>query len=96
MVTGKSLLSQIPMPNRNTPDITTNSVEKKPTEIIASVKGGDVKDTSRPAPQGFWEKIREKLIEYRINKIEQKSPEQRTAIEQAEYEANQRNLNCMV
>ncbi len=99
MVSGTSLLSQIPMP--------TQKQEVKSS--VASVKVGDVEiedSGSKPInnnpalllPEGnsFFLKLKNKFIQYRMNKIAQKSPEQRTPTEQAEYEANQRSLNSVI
>lgn len=99
MVSGTSLLSQIPMPAQKS--------EIQPP--AASVKVGDVEIESSDSnpinsnpvlslPEGnsFFQKLKNKFIQYRMNKIARKSPEQRTPVEQAEYEANQRSLNSVI
>lgn len=101
MVSGTSLLSQIPLPSQN------QKTQMQPA--VASVKVGDVEiegsgsyptsqNPSLPLPEakGFFEKLKNKFIQYRMNKIAQKSPEQRTETEQAEYEANQQSLNSVI
>ena len=99
MVSGTSLLSQIPMPTQKS-EIQTPA---------ASVKVGDVEfegsgsyptsqNPSLPLPpeNTFLQKLKNKIIRYRANKISSKPPEQRTPTEQAEYEANQRSLNSVI
>ena len=99
MVSGTSLLSQIPMPVQKS--------EIQPP--AASVKVGDVEIESSDSnpinsnpvlslPEGnsFFQKLKNKFIQYRMNKIARKLPEQRTPVEQAEYEANQRSLNSVI
>lgn len=99
MVSGTSLLSQIPLPSQKT--------QMQPA--VASVKVGDVEfegsgsyptsqNPSFPLPpeNTFLQKLKNKIIRYRANKISSKPPEERTAIEQAEYEANQRSLNSVI
>lgn len=99
MISDTNLLSQIPLPSQKT--------AMQPA--VASVKVGDVEiedsdsysastNPSLPQPEakGFFEKLKNKFVQYRMNKIAQKSPEQRTATEQAEYEANQRSINSVI
>ena len=99
MVSGTSLLSQIPISGQKS--------EVQPP--VASVNVGDVEiegSDSNPLNNNpslflsegnsFFQKLKNKFIQYRMNKIAQKSPEQRTPTEQAEYEANQRSLNSVI
>ena len=90
MTVGRSLLSQIPMPKNHI----------KVTTPLASVKVGEVQRDeqayTQSEPKTWWEKLKNKLVEYRMNKIANKSPEKRTPNEQAEYEANQKSLNNVI
>lgn len=92
MTVGKSLLSQIPIPQ--------NSGDIKVTTPLASVKVGEVEQEPQTQletqPKSWLEKLKNKLVEYRMNKIANKSPEQRTPNEQAEFEANQKSMNYMI
>lgn len=92
MTVGTSLLSQIPIPQKHS-DI-------KVTTPLASVKVGEIENDipkQTTTPTNSWlDKLKNKFIEYRMNKIANKSPEERTPNEQAEYEANQKSINCMV
>ena len=92
MTTSTSLLSKIPIPQKPNDIIVTTP--------LASVKVGDIEQDTPKAhtteSTSWWQKLKNKYIEYRMNKIANKSPEQRTANEQAEYEANQKSLNCGV
>lgn len=99
MVKGTSLLSQIPLPSQKT----------AMPPAVASVKVGDFdikgsdewykemnKESSKLGLKGFFERLKFKFVQYRMNKIAKKSPEERTPVEQAEYEANQHSMNCVV
>lgn len=89
MTIGASLLSQIPMPKQGV-------VSQQP---VASVKVGDIeREVSVGDEQGgnWLDKLKNKFIRYRMNKISQKLPEERTPVEQAEYEANLKSVDCMV
>ena len=99
MVSGTSLLSQIPMPTQKS-EIQTPAASVKVGGV--EIEGSDSNPiNSNPVlsfPEGnsFFQKLKNKFIQYRMNKIAQKSPEQRTPTEQAEYEANQRTLNSVI
>lgn len=89
MTVGASLLSQIPIPQQK------NTIQTP----VASVKVGDIeRETVDNTKQNsnWLDKIKNKFVQYRMNKIAQKSSEERTPTEQAEYEANQKYLDCMV
>ena len=88
-----SLLSQIPMPQRQ-----WQTVVKAP--VVASVKVGDVgactNSANTDSKTGFVEKIKQKLIEKRLASLESIPPEKRTLVQQAEIEANNKSLDYMV
>jgi len=90
MTVSRSLLAQIPLPKQ----------EMKPTTPVASIKVGDVEaDKScveNNTSNNWLDRLKNKIIEYRMKKIAQKSPEERTPNEQAEYEANQKSMNCVI
>lgn len=94
MTIGTNLLDTIPMPTAKPMPQNT---------VVASVKVGDIDDSGsnkpiykEPERGGFFNKIRNILVEYRMKKIAAKAPDLRTPVEQAEYEANQKNINCVV
>ena len=93
MTAHASLLSQIPMPQAQWKTITQ-------TPVVASVKVGDVGDTAKYEKTdfqfGFIEKIKQKLIEKRLAKLENIPPERRTPVQQAEIEANKKSLDYMI
>lgn len=99
MVSGTSLLSQIPMPTQKS-EIQTPAASVKVGDV--EIEGSDSNPInsnpvlSLPEGNSFFQKLKNKFIQYRMNKIAQKSPEQRTPTEQAEYEANQRSLNSVI
>ncbi len=93
MTVNASLISQIPV---------TSATQQPSVNMpaVASVKVGDVVETHNGVvyeePKGLVEKFKAWLVEYRMKKLEEKSPEKRTPSEQAEYEANQKSLNLQV
>ena len=99
MVSGTSLLSQIPMPTQKS-EIQTPAASVKVGDV--EIEGSDSNPInsnpvlSLPEGNSFFQKLKNKFIQYRMNKIAQKPPKQRTPTEQAEYEANQRSLNSVI
>ena len=90
MSVGTSLLTQIPIPNNPKPN----------QAVLPSIKVGEVECDNQKVnlktELTFWQKIRNKLVNYRMNKIANKTPEQRTINEQAEYEANKKIISCII
>lgn len=91
-----SLLSTIPIPQQQWQT-------KSQTPVVASVNVGDVllndKSSSYTLPKqslGFWDRLKQSLIERRLKKLENISPENRTLAQQAEIDANKKALNYMV
>lgn len=93
MIVNASLISQMPSASAQA----QSSQPKVTLPAVASVKVGDVVETHDGVvyeePKGLIEKLKSWLVEYRIKKLEEKSPEQRTPSEQAEYEANLKTMN---
>ncbi len=96
-----SLLSNVPVPEQNW--------QTKPNApAIASVKVGEVCDSGYSQPNvvqddssktifGKWvDNLRQKLVQKRMQKLESIPEDKRTPAQQAEYEANQKSLNCVV
>lgn len=88
MVTGASLLTQIPMPKH----IPQYSNESAP---IASICVGDV-NADKPENKDFIERMKDIFIKKRIKSIENKPLEKRSETEKAELEANKQALDYMV
>ena len=88
-----SLLSQIPIPQKQ-----WQTTTKAP--IVASVKVGEIDGLSKSEQSdfglSFLDKIKQKLVEKRLAKLESIPPEKRTAIQQAEIEANKKSLDYMI
>lgn len=92
MVVNASLMSQM----RSVTTQTKSFQPKVDFPAVASVKVGDIAEQHDGVvyeePKGFIEKIKSWLVEYRVKKIAEKAPEERTPSEQAEYEANQKTM----
>ena len=90
MALSVDLISKVPAYNTSTQSNTLNaSVQSQDT---SSKKIEQIKDSA----QTFVDKIKDKIIEQRMQKIAQKPEQERTEAEQAEYEANQNTINYMV
>ncbi len=91
-----SLLSTIPIPQQQWQT-------KSQTPVVASVNVGDVLSTNKNQSSsladkslGFWDRVKQSLIQKRLKKLESISPENRTPAQQAEIDANKKALNYMV
>lgn len=99
MINGTSLLSQIPLPSQKTavqPAVASVKVGDFNIEGSDELYGEMYKDSLKLESKSFVERLKNKFVQYRMNKIAKKPAEERTPAEQAEYEANQRSLNSMV
>lgn len=94
MTVSPSLLNTIPLPSQNIQ--TTASVPS-----VASVNVSDVKDDlpryEEPLFENnflnnFAQKIKQKIFEARMKKLENIPPEKRTVSQQAEIEANEKQI----
>lgn len=90
-----SLLSTIPMPQQNWQ-------AKSNVPAVASVKVGDITDcvqevsVQEPDSTGMFARLKNYFLQKRLKQLENIPPEKRTAVQQAELEANKQSLNCVV
>lgn len=96
-----SLLSNVPVPEQNWHT-------KSNAPAIASIKVGEVcqsgpsqtnvmqNDSSKTFFGKWINNLRQKLVQKRMQKLESIPEDKRTPAQQAEYEANQKSLNCVV
>ena len=94
MTVSPSLLNTIPLPSQN-----IQTTASSPS--VASVNVSDVKDDlprhEEPLFENnflnnFAQKIKQKIFEARIKKLENIPPEKRTVSQQAEIEANEKQI----
>lgn len=91
-----SLLSTIPLPSQNWQTQST-------VPSVASIKVGDISnDCTQKLPgedsfsSGILSRLRNYFLQKRLQKLESIPPEKRTAVQQAEIEANKKSLDCVV
>lgn len=90
-----SLLSTIPMPQQNWQ-------AKSSVPAVASVKVGDFTDCVQDVQvqesddTGMFARLKNYFLQKRLKQLENIPPEKRTAVQQAELEANKQSLNCVV